>query len=143
MAAATGDQDNIGQRTWTVEEYLPETGEVFYLNTIAGIIGGTARVGAATAAMVGIGVCKTSMNATAGHPDLDENPPRKVRIEYDTVGEFDNSAAGDEIDADDYGSPFYVVDNNTVALTDGGGARPQGGIIKGITADGKVKCYFE
>ncbi|MHB2265817.1 hypothetical protein [Aliihoeflea sp. PC F10.4] len=49
---------------------------------------------------------------------------------------FDNSAAADEITAADIGSDCYGVDDQTVALTDGGGTRSFAGKIHDVDAAG-------
>lgn len=49
---------------------------------------------------------------------------------------FANSAAGDAIANADYGSTCYVVDNQTVAKTNGGGTRSAAGVIRGTDAVG-------
>jgi hypothetical protein len=51
---------------------------------------------------------------------------------------WENSASSDEIAADDVGLPCYVVDDQTVALTSSSGTRIIAGIIKEVTAAGKV-----
>lgn len=45
---------------------------------------------------------------------------------------WENSAAADAIAADDIGKPCYVVDNQTVALTDAAGTRPFAGVIVAV-----------
>jgi hypothetical protein len=47
-----------------------------------------------------------------------------------------NSAAGDAIAADDIGKPCFIVDDQTVALTDGTGTRSRAGIVHGVDSDG-------
>jgi hypothetical protein len=47
-----------------------------------------------------------------------------------------NSAAGDAITRADIGKPAYVVDDQTVAKTDGGGTRSVAGIIRNVDAQG-------
>ena len=49
---------------------------------------------------------------------------------------YDNSSAADEIQISDIGSDAYVVDDQTVALTDGGGTRPVAGKIHDVDAAG-------
>jgi len=50
--------------------------------------------------------------------------------------QFANSASGDLIAAKDIGSPCYVVDAATVALTDNSGARKVAGTIVDVDANG-------
>lgn len=51
---------------------------------------------------------------------------------------FDNSAGGDEITAANLGERCYAVDDETVALTDGGGTRLPAGIITDVDATNGV-----
>ena len=49
---------------------------------------------------------------------------------------FANSSTTDAVIDADLGRPCYVVDDNTVARTNGNGARPMAGIVVGVDADG-------
>jgi len=49
-----------------------------------------------------------------------------------------NSSGGDAIGAADFGKACYVVDNQTVALTDASGTRSVAGIVYEVRADGQV-----
>ena len=49
---------------------------------------------------------------------------------------FANSAAADAITNSDYGSTCYVVDNQTVAKTNGAATRSAAGIVRGVDAVG-------
>lgn len=51
-------------------------------------------------------------------------------------GPWNNSAAGDAITSAHIGELAYAVDNQTVALTDGSGARPVAGIIWNVDDKG-------
>jgi hypothetical protein len=50
------------------------------------------------------------------------------------VFEFHNSATTDEITIADKGKLCYVVDNQTVAKTDGGGTRAVAGVVKSVSS---------
>lgn len=52
------------------------------------------------------------------------------------VFRFANSAAGDAITRAEYGLDCYVVDDQTVAKTDGAGTRSKAGIVRDVDADG-------
>jgi len=51
---------------------------------------------------------------------------------------WNNSAGGDAIGVGDFGKACYIVDNQTVALTDGGATRSVAGIVYEVRADGQV-----
>jgi hypothetical protein len=60
-----------------------------------------------------------------------------LRVEGErTVGAFGNSAAADLIARADIGATAYVVDDQTVAKTDGGATREAAGVIVDVDADG-------
>lgn len=52
------------------------------------------------------------------------------------VLQFANSAAGDAITRADIGKPAYVVDDQTLAKTNGGGTRSAAGTIRDVDAQG-------
>jgi hypothetical protein len=52
------------------------------------------------------------------------------------VFKFANSASTDAIALTDYGANCYVVDNQTVAKTDGSSTRSIAGVIRGVDSDG-------
>lgn len=59
------------------------------------------------------------------------------RVEGDAAcGRFENSTSTDEITDADIGQPCYVVDDQTVAKTDGSGARQIAGAIVDVDATG-------
>ncbi|MCY1460857.1 hypothetical protein D9M71_784510 [compost metagenome] len=49
---------------------------------------------------------------------------------------FANSAAGDEITRADIGATAYIVDDQTVAKTDGTSTRSVAGTIRDVDSDG-------
>lgn len=50
---------------------------------------------------------------------------------------FDNSSASDELTAADIGAVVYLVDNNTVAKTNGSSTRSVAGRLVGFFSDGR------
>ncbi len=56
-----------------------------------------------------------------------------AEIESDWVRPYFNSAGGDAITLGDIGKDCYAVDDQTLALTDGGGTRPRAGKIHNVT----------
>lgn len=57
------------------------------------------------------------------------------------VFSFANSAAGDLIAQADIGKPCFIVDDQTVAKTDGGATRSRAGIVESVDAQGVwVRC---
>jgi hypothetical protein len=66
---------------------------------------------------------------------------RKIKARTGTF-KYNNSASADLIAADDIGKACYIVDDNTVALTDGSATRSRAGIIEGVDTDGGVWVRF-
>lgn len=53
-----------------------------------------------------------------------------------------NAAGADEITAADIGSDCYIVDDQTVAKTNGGGTRSRAGVIEGLDDSGAVWVWL-
>lgn len=66
----------------------------------------------------------------------------KARVQAGLAGWYGNSAAGDLITIADVKNDCYVVDNQTVAKTDNGGARPKAGKILAVDAGLGVLVFF-
>lgn len=84
------------------------------------------------------GVCAFDLDTT-GLAD----GAKQVHLTGGTIGAFENSAAADAIAEDDVGKRCYLVDDETVALTDGTGTRSDAGMIFDVDADGRVTVQFE
>jgi hypothetical protein len=65
----------------------------------------------------------------------------KVEV-HPGVWTFNNSSAGDLIAMKDCGAVCYVVDDNTVALTNGTSTRITAGTIEHVNADGTVRVLL-
>lgn len=68
---------------------------------------------------------------------------RRIPVDHGTFGEFETAGGADEITADDIMKDCYGVDDDTVALTDGGATRSRAGTIFGVTDEGRVIVQFE
>lgn len=92
---------------------------------------GFATKGAAATTLVTVGVATETLDNSAGAAG-------DLRITVDRKGwfRFANSAAADLIALDDIGKVCYVVDDQTVALTDGAGTRSAAGRIRDVDAAG-------
>ena len=87
---------------------------------------GYAKPAAAATGLVAVGIARESVDATGlSSGDI------SVEVE-EMIADCANSAGGDLIAFDDIGKVCYIVDDQTVALTDGGGTRSPAGIIKGM-----------
>ncbi|MFD1342887.1 hypothetical protein [Litorisediminicola beolgyonensis] len=80
--------------------------------------------------LVGVG-CAQERVDNSGGADGDQT------VDYlPGVFRYANSAAADEIVAADIGSACFVVDDQTVAKTDGTGTRSRAGIVDAVDANG-------
>ena len=132
MAALTTDR-NTPERSGgfhsLVRTLAPST-TVFAGCMAAQNAAGLAVPASASTTLTVLGRAAHRASSVAGSGDLDF-----VRIDRG-VFRFANSAGGDAIGIADYGKPCYAVDDQTVAKTDGSGARPQAGIIRDVDAQG-------
>jgi hypothetical protein len=92
-------------------------------NATGAVPGGTANSGRA----VGVAT-ETVVNSGAAGVE-------RIELEHGCF-RFGNSSSGDAIGIEDIGKPCYLVDDDTVALTDDGGAREIAGAIVDVDAQG-------
>lgn len=86
--------------------------------------------GSTSTTLIPVGVAKE-------HVDNNPGANGDLRCEVESgVYRFNNSAAADAIALDDVGDPCFIVDDNTVALTNGGATRSRAGIIVDVDAEG-------
>lgn len=110
-------------------EFPHKTGIVFFHGALAVLdSSGDCEPGRTATGLVAVGVCRTA-TADPGRPD------GRVRIERG-VFPFANSASADAITAADWGKTVYIVDDQTVAKTNGTNTRSAAGICRGVDADG-------
>jgi len=127
MVALTAGRNTPRRENDDVEGHPVQNGAVIFqgalvcLNAAGSAVPGTTAVGLvalgrAEEAVVGDGV-------------------RTVRTRRGTL-RFANSAAGDAITRAEIGDQAFVVDDQTVAKTNGGGTRSLAGIIRDVDAQG-------
>lgn len=123
---ATPSRDGKRWRFAAVSGSEPKKGALTMINS-----SGVARAGATATSMKGVGVAITDQVEDPGF----------VTVER---GHFlmKNSASSDAITAADYGNDCYIVDDQTVAKTDGSSARSVAGKIRGVEASGDVWVEF-
>lgn len=88
--------------------------------------GGYATKGAVATNQVALGIADSRVDNTGG-----ANGAKEVKVRRGVFPMF-NSAAGDAITIADVGSLCYIVDDQTVAKTDGVGTRSAAGKIVGV-----------
>ena len=100
-------------------------GTIVVLNT-----SGNAEPGATATGKKSVGVAKETVDNTGGSAGDLQVPIARGCFR------FANSTAGDAITNADYGANCYVVDNQTVAKTDGSSTRSIAGVIRGVDSGG-------
>ncbi len=103
---------------------------VIWKGTIVALNAGIATPGAAVAGRVTVGIADNTADNTGGAQGA-----LNVAVRRGTFL-LANSAGADEITATNVGSPCYVVDNDTVALTHAANTRPVAGTIRAVEAGG-------
>jgi hypothetical protein len=91
---------------------------------------GLAEAGTTATARRGVGVVEATADNTGGAASA-----ISVRIRRGCFA-FANSTAGDAITRGDIGATAYIVDNQTVAKTDGTGTRSPAGVIRDVDGRG-------
>lgn len=130
MPALTEDR-NTKRRTGDLINLAAAAAKKFFAGALAARdASGNATPGAVATTLRGVGRVKAQVDNSAGAAgDL------SVDIERG-VFQFANSAAADEITAADIGNDCYIVDDQTVAKTDGTATRSIAGKISDIDAQG-------
>jgi len=102
---------------------------------------GYALPGATATGSVGAGVAKSNGGldrwANAG-----SDGASNVDVE-EGIFKFGNSSAGDAITKAEVGKLCYIVDDQTVAKTDGTGTRSKAGLVEYVDTDGNVFVRFD
>ena len=109
---------------------LPAGGKVYGGGMVAIAAAGFAVSATATATNQSVGRADETVDNTSG-----ANGDRRVKVRRG-VFLYQNSAGGDLIGNADIGKPCYVVDDQTVAKTNAGNARPVAGIVFEVAPQG-------
>jgi hypothetical protein len=89
---------------------------------------GLVKKGVTGTGLIALGRCEERVLTGAGNT-------RRVKCRSG-IFKYNNSAAADAIAADDIGKDCFIVDDNTVALTNGGATRSRAGEVYAVDADG-------
>ena len=112
--------------------YAPVASDEFYIGGIVAVDTADSKLkpGATSTTLVAVGVCAERYTSPASVPST-----KYVKLMTGTH-RFDNSAAADLIALDDIGKVCYIVDDQTVALTNGGATRSIAGRIEDVDSSG-------
>lgn len=127
MAALTAAR-NTQKRDARVLDFARANSVVCFPGAIGCLNGsGLATPGAAATTLLAVGRVVRQYTTDAG----------AVRVEMERgCFKYGNSASGDAITNAEYGKQVYIVDDQTVAKTDGSSARSVAGICRGVDSDG-------
>ena len=127
MAALTSPR-NTKSRIGNVFGFPIKANTTCIQGGIAVLDAGYAAPGRTAAGLIAVGMTlETAAAVVAGDAS--------ARVETG-IFKFANSAAGDLIAQANVGADCYIVDDQTVALTDGGATRSRAGKISAVDADG-------
>jgi hypothetical protein len=132
MAAlsAIRDTEKLDSSLNTLHGFPQKAATKLWFGALAVLNAGYLAPGTTATGLVCVGRCrKTSDNSSGANGDV------VGQVEAGTF-KWDNSSAGDLIAQANVGSPCYIVDDHTVALTNGGGTRSVAGIIQAVDSDG-------
>lgn len=130
MTALTNDR-NTPMQLGDVQEYPVLAATVIYAGSLACLnAAGWAMPGSTATTLVAAGRAEARADNSAG-----ANGAINVKVRPGTF-RFDNSAAADEITQAEIGDACFVVDDQTVAKTDGAASRSKAGTIVQVDALG-------
>lgn len=130
MAALAAERDTIRRTGDSLSLKAAASKKYFAGALVARDANGRATPGATATTLRGVGRCAETVDNSAGLDDAKE-----VRVEKG-VFRFANSADADAITTANIGSDCYIVDDQTVAKTDGTGTRSVAGKIFDVDAIG-------
>jgi hypothetical protein len=129
MGALSADRNTPSRTGLQFEPGVKGTKKI-YAGSLVALSAGFATPAAALQGLVVLGRAEEQVDNTNGN---DGDVTVKVTS---GVFRYANSAAGDEITAAEIGKDCFVVDDQTVAKTDGGAARPRAGVVIDVDAQG-------
>lgn len=129
MTALVTDRNTPRRENRDVESHPVKGGVTIFAGSLVCLnVAGWAIPGATGVGLVAIGRAEHRRSASV-------DGEVSVRVRRGTL-QFANSAAGDAITRAEIGDQAFVVDDQTVAKTNGGGTRSPAGIIRDVDAQG-------
>jgi hypothetical protein len=130
MAALTADRNTPSREGEDFSFPVAASTKIFAGALVCINASSLATKGATATGLKTVGVAQALADNSAGLASAINVPVRRG------VFRFGNSAAGDAIALADVGATCYVVDDQTVAKTDGTGTRSAAGTVRDVDADG-------
>ena len=129
MPALTQDR-NTPRREGSHAGYPMKGAVIGYIGAMAVLAGGLVKPAVTETGSVAVGVFRDRFDNSGGADGA-------ITAETEAgVFRFANSAAADEITLSDYGNDCYIVDDQTVAKTDGTSTRSVAGKVVDVDAAG-------
>lgn len=129
MTALTTDRNTVRSEGEIVSLGMAAATTIFAGAIVMRNSAGYATKGATALNLIGVGRAEEQVT-NAGSAGIQTIQVRRGTFRYD------NSASSDQISAGDIGLPAYVVDDQTVAKTDGGSTRSIAGFIENVDIQG-------
>lgn len=130
MAALTQDRQTPHRAARDFSFPVAATTKIYGGSIVCLTSTGYATKGATSTTLRAVGIADTAADNSSG-----ANGDVRVKVKRGTF-KFGNSAAGDQITLADVGASAYIVDDQTVAKTNGTNTRSAAGIIRDVEADG-------
>ena len=130
MTALTADRDTSRRENLLRNFPVKGATRLFAGSLVCIDATGFAVKGATSLTLKAVGRCEEQVDNTAGADGA-------LRVQVGSgVFRFANSTAGDLLALPDVDAACYLVDDQTVAKTNGGGTRSQAGIVRDVDAGG-------
>jgi len=130
MVALTKDRDTPRKHGELFSPGVAADVKIFLGSLVVLNVEGYAQPGTTATGLVALGRAESSVDNTGGVNGEVDAPVRSG------VFRFENSAGGDLVSIANVGDDCFIVDDQTVALTNGGGTRSVAGTITDVDADG-------
>ncbi len=130
MAAAIQDRDTR-KRDGGARAFPVAAAALMYAGVIAVLTGGNLSKGVTGTGLVCVGVTQTRIDNTGGVAGAITG-----EVQTGVFGPFANSAAADQILLADIGTTCFMVDDQTVAKTNGTSTRSAAGVVFDVSTEG-------
>lgn len=131
MAAATQARDTLKRLGNQLTLAMAASTRIFGGTIVCLNSSGLAVPGSTSTTLKAVGQAEATADNSAGAASA-----LSVNVERDGWYRFANSAAGDQIALADVGADCFIVDDQTVAKTNGGNTRSVAGVIRDVDAQG-------
>ena len=129
MAALSKDKDTV-LRDGVLFHFPVAAATTIFAGGLVVLNAGEAEPGSVATGLIAVGRAEEQADNSAGAAGDIKVPVRRGLFR------FENSAAADEITLAEVGTTCYIVDDQTVAKTNGGATRSAAGIVRDVDALG-------